>query len=139
MTLVLTQVAALAALAGGLWSVKVKEVMVGKVVFSQSGGRTMARIYSSGQGATNAGRRTTIYGSTPAGSFTARVLRQHLDTQGCRMDAVVVHQDLGRAPSARGKALDAFMWMRNRRALTILLDKSSLTQGAAANLKRLPS
>lgn len=136
--LVLSQVAALAVLAGALWLVKAKEAMGGSAAFTTTDGRTIADIFVSSQDAKKVDQGSIIFGNTSVGSFTARVLYKGSDGHGIRLHADVLKQKSRDLPLSRyAQPIIASMWTRNRRAITILLDRSSL-EGEPAGGTLLP-
>jgi len=139
LVLILSQVAALAVLAGALWFVKVKETMLGRVVFSRSDGRTIADIALSNQDLIKVKNGSIIFGGASAGSFKARVLRRHRDAHGARLCAIVLQRNPGGMTFSKdAQPMDVLMWTRTRRALAIFLDRSTLSQGQTENLKYQP-
>lgn len=128
--LVLSQVAALAALAGALWLVKVKQPIEGRLTFSGIlEQRPVIDILLPGQYGVELTNDGFILGTIANVSFKAQVLKQLRDKGDTRFRAVMV-DNIPRLASVSNHAesVAVTVWIRKRRALEVLLDSSTMAE-----------
>jgi hypothetical protein len=128
-TLIVSQTAALALLAGALWLAKVKETAKGEIISAVADGdRFILDVQLNGQNDLSFPIDGIVYGNTSAGSFTARVISQSTNEGKTSFRAIVL-QNASRLFAGDTGTTDVSVWVRKRRALSILLDRSATQKG----------